>query len=63
MAKYLVQYSTPQFNKQAICVWAKDKSEAKKMLKRHLGNTLFTINKITVDDVSEYPPYSDREGI
>lgn len=53
MAKYLVQYSTPLHNKLLIVIWGKDKNEVKKMLKRHLGNTLFTINKITLEDVSD----------
>ena len=53
MAKYLVQYSTPQFKKLYIAIWAKDKAEAKKMLKRHLGSTLYTIDKITEEDVND----------
>ena len=53
MGKWLVQYSTPLHNKLLIVIWGKDKSEVKKMLKRHLGSTLFTINKITREDVDE----------
>ena len=60
MSRYLVQYSTPQFNKQAIAIWAKDKAEVKKALKRHLGNTLFTINKITEEEAADYPPYAEE---
>ena len=51
MAKYLVQYSTPEFRKLLIVIWAKDHEEVRKMLKRHLGNTLFKINRITEEDV------------
>lgn len=53
MAKWVVQYSTPLHNKLLIVIWGKDKNEVKKMLKRHLGNTLFTINRITKEDVEE----------
>lgn len=53
MSKYLVQYSTPQFRKLLIVIWAKDKAEVRKILKRHLGNTLFTIGKITEEDVTD----------
>ena len=51
--KYLVAYKTPQFNKLLIVIWAKDKAEAKKMLKRHLGSTLYTIVSITDEHVEE----------
>ena len=51
--KYLVLYTTAQFNKLPIVIWAKDKSEAKKMLKRHLGKTLYTIDRITDENVEE----------
>lgn len=53
MAKYLVQYSTTEHKKLLIVIWGKDKSEVRKMLKRHLGNTLFTINRITEEVVND----------
>lgn len=53
MTKYLVQYSTPQFKKLLIVIWGKDKNEAKKMLKRHLGDMCYTINRITEEDSDE----------
>ena len=53
MAKYLVQYSTPDFRKLLIVIWAKDQADARKMLKRHLGSTLFKINRITEEDVTD----------
>lgn len=51
MNKYLVQYSTQAHKKLLIVIWGKDKNEVRKMLKRHLGSELFTINKITREDV------------
>lgn len=48
--KYLVQYCTPQFNSLLIAIWARDKTEARKMLRKHLGSTLFNIKSITKED-------------
>lgn len=53
MKRYLVNYNIPNFRNRLIVIWGKDKSEVKKMLKRHLGNTNYTINRITEEDVDE----------
>lgn len=53
MNKYLVQYSTRDFKRLLIVIWGNNKEDVKKMLKRHLGNALFTINRITEVDVNE----------
>lgn len=53
MNKYLVQYSTRDFKKLLIVIWGNNKEDVKKMLKRHLGNTLYTINKISEVEADE----------
>ena len=51
MNKYLVSYNTPLHRNLLIVIWADDKTKARGILKRHLGNTTFTINRITKEDV------------
>lgn len=53
MNKYLVSYNIPNWRNRLIVIWGKDKSEVKKMLKRHLGGQPYTINKITLEDVDD----------
>lgn len=53
MARYLVSYNIENFRNRLIVIWAKDKNEAKKMFKRHMGNKPYTINRITEEDVNE----------
>ena len=52
-----VVYSTPEHDKSEIVIWSDNKSEVKQILKKHLGNKKFTINRITERHVAEedYP--------
>ena len=53
MARYLISYNIENFRNRLIVILAKDKNDAKKMLKRHMGNKQYTINKITEENVND----------
>ena len=51
MTRWLVDYDTPEWKHHKIIIWCKTRSEVRGILKNHLGNNKFSINRITKEGV------------
>ena len=53
MKKFIVSYNTENFRNLQIVIWTDDRTNVRGILKKHLGNKSFTINRITQEVVND----------